>query len=57
MVCARRPGVRFVALQMLAGSCNAFDWAMRRGGVAPDAMAQNKAQLGLLWAEWEAIKE
>lgn len=34
-----------------------LEWAMRRGEVAADAMAQNKAQLELLRAEREAIKE
>jgi hypothetical protein len=34
-----------------------LEWAVARGEVAPEAMAQNQAQLGLLHAEREAIKE
>jgi hypothetical protein len=34
-----------------------LEWAVETGEVAPEAMAQNQAQLGLLHAEREAIKE
>jgi len=34
-----------------------LEWAVKQGEVAPEALAQNQAQLALLHAEREAIKE